>query len=148
MGYQGMFIYPPIYLHVRVRPGAIILTVPLADHISLTKSRGEILKFSSSSTDDASSRHQWLRGGGKVNSHQAPTYYRQRAKSWSWSVPIDFKSCDVLESVLLGWDPNLDSPTVLEYFILAASLTSGSWDCNQLRVIQSVWGSHLEGKFL
>lgn len=48
---------PTSYSH---RFRAIILVVPLIDHISLTKSKEEILKFSNSSTDDGNSRHQWL----------------------------------------------------------------------------------------
>lgn len=62
---------PSNITYVSQRFRTIFPVVPLIDHISLIKSKEEILKFSNSSIDDGSSRHQWL-GEKKVNSHQAP----------------------------------------------------------------------------
>lgn len=87
-------------------------------------------------------------GKTKVNSHQAPLLNKTQGQILVLICANRLQKlwCSWISSVRVR--PEFGSPTVVEYFILAASLTSGSWDCNQLRVIQSIWGSHLEGKFL
>lgn len=57
----------------RCQVRATVLVVLLTNQISLAKSKEESFpEFSNSSIDDGNSRHQWLGGKIKVNSHQVP----------------------------------------------------------------------------
>lgn len=124
-----------------------VTAVPLVDQISLTKTREEILNSLIlplvMGTPDTN-------GWGKKKLTHTKFLYLLQTKGQI----LVLICANRLQKLWRSWissarvRPEFGSPTVLEYFILAASLTSGSWDCNQLRVIQSIWGSYLEGKFL
>lgn len=77
-------------------------------------------------------------GKKKVNSHQVPLLITDKGPN----LGLDLcQSTSKVVTFLISSArvrPEFGSPTVVLYFILAASLTSGSWDCNQLRVIQSI----------
>lgn len=78
-------------------------------------------------------------GKKKVNSHQAPLLNTDTGPNLGLDLcQSTSKAVMFLDQGSVRVRPEFGSPTVVEYFILAASLTSGSWDCNQLRVIQSI----------
>ena len=128
--------------NIRAYHTIIFRAIIPANQISLTKSKEEILNslILPLITPDTNG---W--GKKKVKTHTKFLYLLQTKGQI-----LVLICANRLQKLWRSWissarvKPEFGSPTVLEYFILAASLTSGSWDCNQLRVIQSIWGSHLK----